>query len=110
MQVTPSNIANGDVEFAPWAVPSVDLAFLVGAPTVLVDVDPTADRVLTFRRSGRHRARGDRVPRWQRIPAGERSRSKRGPGVSVAQVVAATEAELAIPDVVPEMASAAPVP
>ena len=49
-------------------------------------------------RFGRHRTGGDRIPRRPRDLA------RNGPGVSVAQVIAATEAELTIPDEVPVMA------
>ena len=49
-------------------------------------------------RPGRHRAGGDR------IPDGRATLLETGPGISVAQVVAATEAELVIPKRVPEMA------
>ena len=47
---------------------------------------------------GRHRAGGDRISATAARPCCET-----GPGVSVAQVIAATEAELVIPNHVPEM-------
>ena len=47
---------------------------------------------------GRHRTGGDR------IPDGRATLLETAPGISVAQVIAATEAELTVPANVPEMA------